>query len=86
MKERLTHQSPALVPGTAGAKQAGQVPVKVARRARWAWAEATVWTDRMLATLEYGVQGGLNAFFARMRLFSLEQAHIRECQSMKMAH
>ncbi|MEK9143000.1 MAG: group II intron reverse transcriptase/maturase [Nitrospirota bacterium] len=35
-----------------GAKQAGD------SRARWAWAEPTVWTDRMLAALENGVKGG----------------------------
>ncbi len=34
------------------AKQGGET------RARWAWAEPTVWTDRMLATLENGVKGG----------------------------
>ena len=28
------------------------------RRVRWAWAEPEVWTDRMLAALETGVQGG----------------------------
>lgn len=33
-------------------KQAGDV------RARWAWTEATVWTDRMLTALETGVKGG----------------------------
>lgn len=27
-------------------------------RARWAWVEASVWTDRMLAALENGVKGG----------------------------
>jgi len=27
-------------------------------RARWAWAEPTVWTDRMLAALDNGVKGG----------------------------
>lgn len=27
-------------------------------RARWAWVEASVWTDRMLAALENGVRGG----------------------------
>lgn len=27
-------------------------------RARWAWTEPTVWTDRMLTTLEDGVKGG----------------------------
>ena len=35
-----------------GAKQAGDI------RARWAWAEPAVWTDRMLAALENGVKGG----------------------------
>lgn len=36
-----------------GPKQAGDV------RARWAWTEASVWTDRMLAALEQGVKGGV---------------------------
>jgi RNA-directed DNA polymerase len=34
-------------------KQAGEI------RARWAWVEPVVWTDRMLAALEKGVQGGV---------------------------
>ena len=34
------------------AKQAGEV------RARWAWTEAAVWTERMLMALERGVKGG----------------------------
>ncbi len=34
------------------AKQAGEV------RARWAWAEPCVWTERMLTALEEGVKGG----------------------------
>src|SRR5438876_7925120 len=41
---------PARVPERA--KQAGDV------RARWAWAEPAVWTERMLAALEKGVKGG----------------------------
>ena len=41
---------PALV--SQGTTQAGEV------RARWAWAEPAIWTDRMLVTLEQGVQGG----------------------------
>jgi RNA-directed DNA polymerase len=36
-----------------GAKPAGEV------RARWAWAEPSVWTDRMLTALENGVKGGV---------------------------
>jgi len=35
-----------------GTKQAGEV------RARWAWTEPEVWTERMLTTLETGVKGG----------------------------
>jgi RNA-directed DNA polymerase len=35
------------------AKQAGEV------RARWAWSEPSVWTDRMLTALEQGVKGGI---------------------------
>ncbi len=34
-------------------KQAGEI------RARWAWVEPAVWTDRMLAALEEGVKGGV---------------------------
>lgn len=40
----------------AGAKQTGEAE---ARRKRWAWAEPSVWTDRMLAALENGVKGGM---------------------------
>jgi len=36
----------------AGAKPAGEI------RARWAWVEAAVWTERMLTALEQGVLGG----------------------------
>ena len=39
------------VPVPERAIQAGEV------RARWAWVEPTVWTDRMLTTLEQGVRG-----------------------------
>jgi RNA-directed DNA polymerase len=35
-----------------GAKQVEDV------RARWAWTEPSVWTDRLLTTLEHGVKGG----------------------------
>ena len=28
-------------------------------RVRWAWAEPSVWTDRMLTALEQGVKGGI---------------------------
>jgi RNA-directed DNA polymerase len=46
-----TQAQPATVSETA--KQAGETP------ARWAWVEATVWTDRMLTALENGVKGGV---------------------------
>lgn len=38
---------------TCGSTQAEEV------RARWAWTEAAVWTDRMLTALEEGVEGGV---------------------------
>jgi len=46
-----TRQFPEAVPPP-GAKPAGEV------RARWAWVEAEVWTERMLTALEQGVIGG----------------------------
>ncbi len=49
MTDRQEETGPAAVPE---AKQAGEV------RARWAWAEPTVWTERMLTALEMGVKGG----------------------------
>jgi hypothetical protein len=44
-------QQPDAVPGK-GAKPAGDI------RARWAWVEAEVWTERRLTALEQGVIGG----------------------------
>jgi RNA-directed DNA polymerase len=44
---------PAEVLRASEAKQAGEV------RARWAWAEGAVWTERMLTALEKGVKGGV---------------------------
>ena len=43
---------PAEVAGASRPKQAGEI------RARWAWVEPCVWTNRMLTTLETGVKGG----------------------------
>lgn len=45
-----TDERPAHVP--AEASPAGEI------RARWAWVEPCVWTDRMLTALEQGVRGG----------------------------
>jgi RNA-directed DNA polymerase len=47
---RPLEQHSATVPS--GATQAEEV------RARWAWTEPSVWTDRMLTALETGVKGG----------------------------
>lgn len=47
--DRQEEARPAVVPK---AKQAGEVG------ARWAWAEPSVWTERMLTALETGVKGG----------------------------
>ena len=51
--ETRTERTPAGV--LERAMQAGEAE---ARRERWAWAEASVWTDPMLAALENGVKGG----------------------------
>jgi len=48
-------QPPATVP--CEAKQAGEADAQQ-RRERWSWAQASVWTDRMLEALETGVKGG----------------------------
>ena len=40
------------LPGVPMAKQGREVPP------RWDWTEASVWTERMLATLERGIKGG----------------------------
>lgn len=48
--DTVREDAPAAVPQ--GATQAGEI------RARWAWVEPTVWTDRMLEALETGVKGG----------------------------
>src|SRR5438132_11100765 len=40
------------LPGVPKAKQGREVAPQ------WAWTEAAVWTERMLATLERGIKGG----------------------------
>ena len=50
MKDRTQEQRPPTVPERA--PQDGET------RARWAWVETEVWTERMLATLETGIEGG----------------------------
>ena len=49
MREIQTHLE---LPGVPQAKQGREVAP------RWAWTEASVWTERMLATLERGIKGG----------------------------
>jgi RNA-directed DNA polymerase len=57
--------TPASVPE---AKQAGEV------WARWAWAEPSVWTERMLTALERGVKGG--CWFSLIdKVYSLQNLH-----------
>ena len=45
--------TPSEVSRAGGTKQEGEI------RARWAWVEAAVWTERMLKALEDGVKGGV---------------------------
>ena len=40
------------LPGVPLAKQGREIPQQ------WEWTEASVWTERMLATLERGITGG----------------------------
>lgn len=39
-------------------KQVSEAPGSTALTERWSWVEASIWTERMLATLEAGVRGG----------------------------
>jgi RNA-directed DNA polymerase len=50
VKDSPKEQQPSAVP--AMAQQGGEI------RARWAWVEPAVWTERMWATLETGIEGG----------------------------
>lgn len=60
-----TRKPDAGVPRTDGAKQASEV------RARWAWTEPCIWTNRMLSALERGVKGGV--WFSLIdKVYSLE--------------
>ena len=47
-----TKQLQLKLPGVPLAKQGREVPPQ------WEWTEASVWTERMLATLERGIKGG----------------------------
>ena len=50
MTDREKEDKPAAV--SEETKQAGEI------RARWAWVEPSVWTERMLTALEEGIKGG----------------------------
>lgn len=52
MKDRTEQSGNGPVGVSEKTKQAGEI------RSRWAWVEATVWTERMLTALEEGVKGG----------------------------
>ena len=76
VKNRPTEGQPEAVPEKA--RRAGEV------RARWAWTEPTVWTERLVTALEAGVKGGQwsadpqrwpNAFFQGHGLYSMTAAH-----------
>lgn len=59
MKEISKDNNPAGVPSQ-GAAQAGDAKARERpKAARWAFAEPSVWTDRMLEALEKGVKGGV---------------------------
>jgi hypothetical protein len=60
---------PPIVPPSAVANPVGDA---VGPRA---WAEPSVWTERMLTALEHGVKG--DSFFAEAGLFSLNAAQKR---------
>src|SRR5688572_17029765 len=51
VSDQTRESTPAPVPPE-GARQAGE------SRARWAWTEPAVWSERMLKALEEGVKGG----------------------------
>lgn len=56
------------LPGVPQAKQGREVPP------HWEWTEASVWTERMLATLERGVKGG--KWFSLMdKVWRMENLH-----------
>ena len=50
----MQHTDTAPSPVPAVAKPEGDTPAPH----RWAWVEASIWTERMLAALDNGVQGG----------------------------
>ena len=76
--DRPQEQKPALVLATP-TQHTGETAGPNARRARWHWAEPTVWTDRMLTALETGFVGDVwfrlidKVFSPKNLLVSLEK-------------
>ena len=69
MKDTAGQATPAAV--AAAPKQAGETPQ---RKVTLSLGSSAVWTERMLATLERGIEGGKwypNAYFAELGLISL---------------
>ena len=71
--EGTTEGKPPSVPRASVAKQGGET------RARWAWVEPSVWTDRMLEALERGVK---HTCFTEHGLLSLGAARAQASQSL----
>lgn len=76
MSDRPPEDPPPPVP--AGATQGGEI------RARWAWVEPTVWSERMLEALEQGVKGGVwfslidKVYTSRTLAAAWRQVHARD--------
>ena len=64
----MVAQKVAAVPGTATQETDALDPPR-------GWAEASIWTERMVSALVNGVKGGNNAFFAAHGLFTLHAAY-----------
>jgi RNA-directed DNA polymerase len=56
------------------AKQVSEAPGSAAVTERWSWVEASIWSERMLAALEKGVQGG-KWFSLIDKVYSLRTLH-----------
>jgi len=67
----MAAQKVAAVPGTAKQGTDALDPPR-------GWAEASIWTERMVSALVNGVKGGKsNAFFAADGLFTLDTAYVQ---------
>jgi len=92
VRDTTTQGQPAIVPQAATQARETQT--------RWAWVEATVWNERMLAALEAGVKGGkwfslidkvyalpnLRAAFARVKANAGAEGVDRQTIEMFEAH